>query len=303
MPELAETYLIARQVATIFGVPFHSDAELSSSFYPDARRLKPSFKFKALDPVYAHIDGVEMNLEKISHRGKKIWLHGVKPRWPESLPLRPRMLIEVSLGMTGRFSIDSTKHDRVRLLNGQGYGLNYSDIRKFGRLKIVPNDMPEPLMPSVTSVQIRSPSNLPQVLKYLRKKNRPIKIALTDQQCAFSGVGNYMANEMLAMARIHPKSLTRALELEDVKHLLQAARQIATTSEQNGGCTLQDFRDVYGNPGRYQHLLSVYKKTDCPRCGITLKHEPIGSTAHYCGWCQLLKTDLITSENLERTSV
>jgi formamidopyrimidine-DNA glycosylase len=287
MPELAETFIIAHQLAGAFGALFESDAD----YHLPTSKVQPQvfgrsrIIAESLDKVYAEIDDCRFFLNSVQHQGKKIWLVEDTSK-----------MIEVSLGMTGRFSLTPTDHDRVAFhVVGEATAFYYSDIRKFGTLREVSKKAE--IAPSACGSR-----DFEIVLRRLRERpSWPIKRAITDQKLAVSGIGNYASNELLYAGGIHPDMLVRDVSDDKIKDLLFDATELFAKAIDHGGCTLRDFKDINGQPGMYQCLLNVYGKKKC------LYHEALicksGSpTSYFCPQCQPLKTAFTTSENLLLTS-
>lgn len=288
MPELAEVFIIARQVADAFDVPFSSDAELELPTDLRVQRQYDSRQLKVIyaDKAYDHLVKLAFTLERVSHRGKKIWLRG-----------SGGVLLEVSLGMTGRFSLVPTDHDRVTFAAGDDT-FYYSDIRKFGTIKIIKYDVTSIVMPSVSGKEWKKPE---WVLAQLQSKGGTVKQALTDQHRAVSGIGNYLVNEVLYQAKVHPSTPVEVLDVQTTDLLLRTARKLVRQSVSLGGCTLRDFRDTLGRPGQFQTRLQIHGKTTC-LCGASVQRS--GSPSNFvCLRCQPLKQTLTTSANVERTSL
>lgn len=287
MPELAETFTIANQLAAAFGILFETDVPFS---VPKPKRIDqlyqscPLIRVVALDPVYKSVSGFEFQLNSVRHQGKKMWLVEHSSR-----------MIEVSLGMTGRFSLVPTDHDRVAFHFEDGGAFYYSDIRKFGTLHLV--FAPSELAPSVCSDQ----SVDLMIFKIRQRPNWTIKRAITDQRLVVSGIGNYTSNELLYLSGIHPDTLVRHVEDSQLDALFSNSISLFARAVSAGGCTLRDFRDTLGNPGRFQESLLIHGKKECPRHGLpTCKSG--SPTSYYCSECQPLKTSLTISENLPLTS-
>lgn len=205
---------------------------------------------------------------------------------------RSRELI-VHLGMTGRLTITDNPspgnpHLRAWWALDDGSTLEFADIRRFGRIRVVHTGDyrsiptlatagPEPFDPSFDGETF---------WKLLSQSRRTLKTRLLSQR-PIAGVGNIYADEALWLAKINPK--VRRLSRSRSGILLDAIRTVLQQGLSNGGTTLRDYRDVSGNSGENQHQLMAYGRSSFPcfRCGATLKSEQIdGRTTTWCPTCQ-----------------
>ncbi len=109
-----------------------------------------------------------------------------------------------------------------------------------------------------------------------------VKVFMMDKS-ALDAMGNAYADEVLFEARLHPKTMVRALDAEEVDRLHDAivtvighatkeiARRKPPLDEK-----LRDFLKVRGRHGE-----------PCPRCGTTLRSAGVhGHDAEFCPTCQ-----------------
>ncbi|MFH0830467.1 MAG: bifunctional DNA-formamidopyrimidine glycosylase/DNA-(apurinic or apyrimidinic site) lyase [Parcubacteria group bacterium] len=188
-----------------------------------------------------------------------------------------------------RFTRVAFKLDRDQILH-------YSDIRKFGRLWLVPKEQlatlpelkdlgPEPLSKDF------SPKKFAECV---RDYSGMIKPVLLKQTCV-AGIGNIYADESLFDAGIHPK--TRVERLRDPELRLLGRMVIANLSAALGhrGSSVGEFINMQGEPGKHGFYLRVYgqKGKPCQRrrsgkpCGGTVKRIVVGQRGtHICPVCQ-----------------
>lgn len=213
----------------------------------------------------------------------------------------------IHLGMTGKLSIDSPPggsspskisaafasrtrppHRRAEWLLDDGRVLEFTDIRRFGRIAIVePGGYFE--LPTLHALgpEPFSDEFTPELLRNaIRRSNQGAKALLMSQRVV-AGLGNIYVDEALWLAGVHPKATNitrqRAVELRD------AIREVLESGIRNGGTTLRDYRDASGATGSNQHQLNCYGQAGlpCVRCGTQMKKSVIGgrSTTH-CPLCQ-----------------
>lgn len=125
------------------------------------------------------------------------------------------------------------KFTKLLLKFDGGIELAYRDPRRLGRIKIrTPGEckeLLEKLAIDPTVQPIPSASTIHGMLKDIAV---PIKAVLLDQERIFSGIGNYLADEILYQAGMHPNSKASALTEAHVQSMLSAMQQILTTAIQ-----------------------------------------------------------------------
>jgi formamidopyrimidine-DNA glycosylase len=210
----------------------------------------------------------------------------------------------VHLGMTGQLRIreqdrsgnsrpdDSTADDDAYLRAwwalDDGETLEFVDVRRFGRIRVVPSGDyrslptlhsagPEPFDPDFDGAAFHA---------LLTKSKRKLKTQLLSQR-PIAGVGNIYADEALWIAKINPKA-TR-ISPERAELLLQAIREVLAKGIDNGGTTLRDYRDAEGRSGDNQNSLAAYGRSGLPclRCDAPLRSAVIDArTTTWCPACQ-----------------
>ncbi|RPI33994.1 MAG: endonuclease VIII [Chloroflexota bacterium] len=100
------------------------------------------------------------------------------------------------------------------------------------------------------------------------------------------GLGNGVLQDILWMARIHPKWKLASLQADEVGQMYRAVKTVLRKMTECGGRDTE--RDLFGRPGGYKTVLS--KKTlgsPCPTCGTIIKKEAyLGGQIYYCEGCQ-----------------
>ncbi len=220
----------------------------------------------------------------------------------ESLTRRGKYLITrldddreliVHLGMTGRVwlargELPHDPHVRARWRLDDGTTLGLSDVRRFGRVAVVPAGCYETL-PTLRSLgpEPFDPAFTPAVLRHaLNRSSARVKTQLLGQR-AVAGVGNIYADEALWLARIDPGA--RAVSPPQAVRLHAALLEALDAGIVNGGTTFRDYRAADGNKGRNQHSLRCYGRAGLPclRCGRPLQRQLIdGRGTTWCPHCQ-----------------
>lgn len=204
-------------------------------------------------------------------------------------------VLVVHLGMSGRFVREShtapvLPHTHVIFELDDGFELRFQDPRRFGMLFVVRRERlarhprlaglgPEPLADDFTAALLRERAG---------RSRKPIKNVLMDAHVVV-GVGNIYACESLHRAGIHPSTPAQRLGPERWRRLHAAVRDVLRRAVQDGGTTLQDFRDADGQYGEFQHRLQVYDRRGepCRRCGRGIRRiVQAGRSTFYCPGCQ-----------------
>jgi formamidopyrimidine-DNA glycosylase len=196
--------------------------------------------------------------------------------------------VSVHLRMTGKlvFQLEGKDPDYVRAIFhfSGGTDLYFVDVRKFGRIKLWPED--KPLLPQLGP----EPLDESTVLKVLSHttSNRAIKTLLLDQT-VLAGVGNIYADEALFLVGIHPA--TRASRVTKKRKVLLSKHlpKILEAAIQNHGTTISDYRTANREKGENQFYLNVYgrAKEPCKQCGSPIRRISLNNRgSHFCPTCQ-----------------
>jgi formamidopyrimidine-DNA glycosylase len=200
----------------------------------------------------------------------------------------------VHLGMTGSLAVVGTDayapdaYARAWWRLDDGRTLGFRDIRRFGRLAVVPAGRYESL-PTLHQLgpEPYDPEFTPIVLwRALRASRARVKTQLLSQR-PVAGVGNIYADEALWRARVHPAS--RVVSRPAAERLHEALRHVLARGLSHGGTTLRDYVTLDGGRGENQHHLDCYGRAGlpCARCGAELRSRFWdGRTATFCPACQ-----------------
>ena len=194
------------------------------------------------------------------------------------------------------------KHTRAIFTFDDQSVLYFNDIRRFGWVKIFQTkELKNPSTSLRTGSGTKELKNIGveplskdltvQYLKQMAKRfsGRKIKQFIMDQ-AIIAGVGNIYADEALYEAKILPTRLAKDLKTAEWQKLICAIKKVLEKGIAHGGSSAENFVDAYGEQGRAQEYLMVYKKTGqkCNnRCGGTIKRMVIGGrSTHFCPKCQ-----------------
>jgi formamidopyrimidine-DNA glycosylase len=204
-----------------------------------------------------------------------------------------RMLFEFSgdnwlgihLGMTGKIHIAPVnfrpdKHDHL-ILYQRERALVFTDSRQFGRVRFHygrhqfdwwTSDVPE-----IISLEFDQ-EFVDQFLD--RHRKAPIK-AVVLMQTGFSGIGNWMADEVLWRARIHPATRAGQVTARKRASLFRETKLVVRES-------LRTLGKDYSDPPRSWLIHQKWKPDGiCPRHRTPLRRATIGGrTTAWCPRCQ-----------------
>ncbi len=179
-----------------------------------------------------------------------------------------------TLGMTGMWSNNASKHSRIKFeFAGDSVPLYYNDVRNFGTFKIA-------LSKNALDKKINSlgpdflkdgwgPDTFYNLLK--KKPNKTVAEFLMNQKNV-SGIGNYLKAECLYDAKISPHRFCCHITTKESDRLFYACRRIIQLSYQTGGATIQNYRKPNGKKGLYSQRFAVYNQKTSP-CGNEIIKE------------------------------
>lgn len=213
--------------------------------------------------------------------------------------------IVAHLKMTGHFLV---KHDRNRSapaftedpINGyihhiisftDGTTLEFSDMRKFGWLKLMPteevNDHKSIAELGIDALSRQlTPTFFREIL--MKRKHRSIGTVLLEQNL-IAGIGNIYRSEALFLAGILPQRPISTLTDSEWQKSLPAIKKVLRHAVRLCGTSDGDFRDTDGLQGRFKRVLYVYGRTGkpCKRCGTIIVRKKLGSRSiFFCSFCQ-----------------
>ncbi len=108
-----------------------------------------------------------------------------------------------------------------------------------------------------------------------------------------AGVGNIYSDEVLWASSVHPEQRVSKLSEKQKKEIFKNLKVILLKSIKLGGDSMSDYRNPYGEKGRFQDFHKVYRKTGqkCGKrgCSGIIKRIIVGGrSAHFCPLHQVL---------------
>ena len=201
------------------------------------------------------------------------------------------------LRMEGKYEVEESaaplkKHTHVVFHLTDGRDLRYLDVRKFGRMTLVPLGKEF----SMTGIKLLGPEPTEETFdektfyKTLQTKKRAVKPLLLDQTVV-AGLGNIYVDEALFEANIHPMRTANSLTKNEVSQLHKAIIQVLGDAVIAGGTTIRSYQNALGEAGTFQVKLSVYGKKGmpCVRCNTPIEKIKVAQRGtHFCPNCQRL---------------
>ena len=224
---------------------------------------------------------VGARIEDISRRAKNIVIR-----------LNGERLI-INLGMTGRVLVldegtPDPPYTGVRFALHDGRRMVYQDVRRFGKLEVLPVGEWEARAQEL-GYEPLSPEFTPQALHTLTRRSRmAIKPWLMDQKRVV-GVGNIYASEALFRAGLSPRKSAKRLTRREAEELHATIQEVLRESIDFRGTTLLDYRDADGEEGSFAARLRVYDREGepCVNCGTPIRRiVQAGRSTFFCPHCQ-----------------
>ena len=188
----------------------------------------------------------------------------------------------VHLGMNGELRREDDpaayaprKHDHL-ILHQDARVLVFEDRRFFGRVRLHRGSEPPGWWTAIAPSLLSKEFDAGALATFLtRRKKAPLKALLLMQE-RFPGVGNWMADEILWRARLHPNTRAGELTPEETARLYRATRWVARTA-------VEVIDDDWRYPASWLFLHRWEPGGHCPRCRAKLERATVGGRT--TAWC------------------
>ena len=194
----------------------------------------------------------------------------------------------VGLRMTGRLIAHARlprrrPHTHVVVRFSDDTGLSFSDIRQFGRMRLVAHG--EPWSQHLGPEPLERDFTPEHFIGMLSGRSTPVKALLLDQR-RLAGVGNIYACEALWRARVRPGKPSRSVSEPAALRLHRALVEVLEEAIDSRGSSIDDYVDSRGARGAFQTALRVYGRhgEPCPRCGNKVVRTVLGGRGTW--WCR-----------------
>ena len=202
----------------------------------------------------------------------------------------------IHLRMEGKFVFRDVgsvlgKHEHVELILDDAISFRYHDVRKFGKMYLIPKKETFLVKPLVElGVEFDDKKLTPgYLIQAFSHKKLPIKTVLLDQSI-IAGIGNIYDDEILFLSGIHPLQEACTLSIDDCLKIIENTRVVLSHAIQLGGTTIRSFTSSEGVHGLFQNELLIHGKDICFKCGNCVVKEQIhGRGTYYCPNCQKIK--------------
>jgi formamidopyrimidine-DNA glycosylase len=231
-------------------------------------------------------------IANVTRLGKFICI-GLEAGAPSAALTAPPSLLYfiIHLGMTGQLTVirsceSVAPHTHGFFVLDDGRELRYTDIRRFGRMLLVPEsglaDFNERLGKEPLEISAE------EFCRYFGSRRARVKALLLDQR-VLRGIGNIYADESLFRARLHPARIAENLSRKQLLALHRTVRQVLEEAIRFRGSSVSDYVDSEGNRGKFQLRHRVYQRDGkpCFRCKAKIRRVIVaGRSSHFCPRCQ-----------------
>ena len=302
MPELPEVQ------TTVDGINKLTKGLVISDVWTDLKSPSARFADSIKNPAFFKSFAKRIIGKKIvgaSRRAKNILIHLKDKSDEETVLIHMKMTGHIMYGkyeydkkknlwlpVTGQEALDDPFNRFLHLVLTftNGKQLVLSDVRKFAKVTILNRSIeaefshlgPEPLDEAFDKKLF--------LQKIGRFPNKQIKTALMDQTL-ISGIGNIYSDEILHAAGVLPMHSVKSLSADQLSAIYKNIKPLLLKGVLFGGDSTSDYRNIYGERGKFQGKHAVYRRTEkaCMRrgCGGVIVRKVIGGrSAHYCPICQ-----------------
>ncbi|XP_057458018.1 formamidopyrimidine-DNA glycosylase isoform X3 [Lotus japonicus] len=165
-------------------------------------------------------------------KGKNMWLQLDSPPFPSfQFGMAGAIYIKgVAVTQYKRSAVNDkdewpSKYSKFFIELDDGLELSFTDKRRFARVRLLKDPTSVPPISELGPDALFEPMTLEEFSKSLHKKKTEIKALLLDQSY-ISGIGNWVADEVLYQARIHPRQVASSLSEENCSTLSKCIREV-----------------------------------------------------------------------------
>ncbi|KAK2425464.1 MUTM protein-1 [Trifolium repens] len=178
-------------------------------------------------------------------KGKNMWLQLDSPPFPSfQFGMAGAIYIKgVAVTKYKRSAVNDeeewpSKYSKFFIQLDDGLELSFTDKRRFARVRLLKDPTSVPPISELGPDALFEPMTLDVFTERLHKKKTEIKALLLDQSY-ISGIGNWVADEVLYQARIHPRQIASSLTAENcttlhkyIKEVIEKAVEVGADSSQ-----------------------------------------------------------------------
>jgi formamidopyrimidine-DNA glycosylase len=238
------------------------------------------------DPAALERDLPGARIESVARRGKFLVL-GLDASQVDG----GKLSLLVHLGMTGQLvtrpsQTPTAPHTHVVFQLDDGRELRYTDIRRFGRMRLLRSGEEESVLGALGLDPLEASEA--EFAGAVRARSAQVKALLLDQH-VLRGMGNIYTDESLWRAKIHPRRLGANLSPSELRHLYRTMQDVLNEAIRSRGSSISDYVDSDGERGEFQLKHRVYQREGekCFRCAARIRRIVVaGRSSYFCPNCQ-----------------
>ncbi|XP_073302775.1 formamidopyrimidine-DNA glycosylase isoform X2 [Primulina huaijiensis] len=181
-----------------------------------------------------------------AHRkGKNMWLQLDSPPFPSfQFGMTGAVYIKgVAVTKYKRSAVKDTdewpsKYSKFFVALDDGLEFSFTDKRRFAKVRLLDDPVSVPPISELGPDALVDPMAVDEFCNSLSKKKIGIKALLLDQSF-ISGIGNWMADEILYQARIHPQQSASSMSKENCSTLVKCINEVIKNSVEVGADSSQ----------------------------------------------------------------
>ncbi|KAK2371605.1 MUTM protein-1 [Trifolium repens] len=178
-------------------------------------------------------------------KGKNMWLQLDSPPFPSfQFGMAGAIYIKgVAVTKYKRSAVNDedewpSKYSKFFIQLDDGLELSFTDKRRFARVRLLKDPTSVPPISELGPDALFEPMTLDVFTERLHKKKTEIKALLLDQSY-ISGIGNWVADEVLYQARIHPRQIASSLTAENCSSLHKCIKEVIEKAVEVGADSSQ----------------------------------------------------------------
>ncbi|XP_058115628.1 formamidopyrimidine-DNA glycosylase isoform X2 [Magnolia sinica] len=177
-------------------------------------------------------------------KGKNMWLVLDSPPFPSfQFGMAGAIYIKgVAVTKYRRSMVNDTdewpsKYSKVFIELDDGLEFSFTDKRRFAKVRLLEDPESVPPISELGPDALTEPMQVDEFVESMSKKKIAIKALLLDQSY-LAGIGNWIADEVLYQARIHPLQIASSLSKEQTETLHRCIKEVVQLAvEVDADCT------------------------------------------------------------------
>ena len=198
---------------------------------------------------YIALEEKHLPVKGVYNKGKFIW-------W-EFGDLLPICYMYTTLGMTGNFKLQPSKHTRIAFYFDDDSAIYYNDQRNFGTIKFVFDDKDhQKKLDSIGPDMLNNPCTLSTFLDIARESpdGQLLNGLWNSLRYLVWEISTSLNHSFLQVS--HLIDSWKSLDDEELEKLYFAVCKVLSASYESGGATIRNYSDLYNNHGKYTRFPS-----------------------------------------------